>query len=212
MQSGEKKTAVRVDTASGLRAGLKAAREEMSVAERARADASIAGRLRAWVDHWLVRRMAAGHDRHVLAAFWPIGAEPDLRALLAGWSDRTGLLLALPIVEQRAAPLAFRQWTPGTTMLAGDFGIPEPQHQVTLLPDLVLVPLLGFTDDGDRIGYGGGFYDRTLAALRDRGHAATAVGVAYACSRLAPGMHNPEAHDVRLHAVVHEKGWVPAEP
>lgn len=211
MQSSEKADG-RVDTASGLRAGLKAARAGMSVQARAAADVRIGERLRTWVDHWLVRRFAAGHDRHVLAAFWPIGAEPDLRALLSGWADRTGLLLALPIVEQRAAPLAFRQWTPDVPMLAGDFGIPEPQGVVTLLPDVVLVPLLGFTDDGDRIGYGGGFYDRTLAALRDRGHAATAVGVAYACSRVEPGLHRPEAHDVRLHAVVHEKGWVPAEP
>ena len=211
MQSGEK-AGGRVDTASGLRAGLKAVRAQMTVAERKAADMRLADRLRSWVDHWLVRRIAAGHDRHVLAAFWPIGAEPDLRGLLAEWAGRSGMLLALPIVEQRAAPLAFRQWTPATPMLAGDFGIPEPQGLLTLLPDVVLVPLLGFTDDADRIGYGGGFYDRTLAALRDRGHAATAIGVAYACCRLAPDAHRPEAHDVRLHAVVHEKGWVPAEP
>ncbi len=211
MQRGEKADS-RIDTASGLRAGLKAARAGMPAAERARADTCIADRLRIWVDHWLVRRIAAGHDRHVLAGFWPIGAEPDLRALLAGWAGRRGLLLALPIVEQRAAPLAFRQWTPDAAMLAGDFGIPEPQGRVTLLPDVVLVPLLGFTDEADRIGYGGGFYDRTLAALRDCGHAATAIGVAYACCRLDPGVHSPEPHDVRLHAVVHEKGWVPAEP
>ncbi|GAA4324502.1 hypothetical protein GCM10023144_06110 [Pigmentiphaga soli] len=145
----------------------------------------------------------------VLAAFWPIGEEPDLRPLLARLAADPRLCLALPVIERRAAPLGFRLWTPGAAMRAGDYGIPEPADAAPARPDIVLVPTLGFTAQGDRIGYGGGFYDRTLAQLR-RGGAVTAFGVAYACGALGPDEHVPAPHDARLDAVVTENGWVPA--
>ncbi|WP_420223566.1 5-formyltetrahydrofolate cyclo-ligase [Pigmentiphaga litoralis] len=97
-------------------------------------------------------------------------------------------------------------------MASGAYGIPEPDGDVVTAPDLVLVPLLGFTNDADRIGYGGGYYDRTLAEWRARGVTVRSIGIAYACSRLAPGEHVPEPHDVRLDAVVTDAGWVPDEP
>ena len=84
-------------------------------------------------------------------------------------------------------------------------------HGAELLPDVVLVPTLGYTAQGDRLGYGGGYYDRSLAALRDRGHPFIAIGIAWSCGALDAG-YAPAAHDFPLDAVLTEDGWVPAAP
>jgi 5-formyltetrahydrofolate cyclo-ligase len=157
----------------------------------------------------MAERLASGLAQHTLAAFWPIGSEPDLRELYVRWAIRNDVTLALPVVIEPAAPLAFRRWAPDSVMAPGAYGIPETQGETVPVPDLVLVPLLGFTDDADRIGYGGGYYDRTLAAWQQQGHSVTTIGVAYACSHIAPGRHVPEPHDIRLMAVATENGWVP---
>lgn len=200
------------DTALGLRAGLRAARAAMGPAVRAAADIRLAQHLAAWTDAWLAGRRARGWTRHTVAAFWPIGSEPDLRGLYSHWAASDDVTLALPVVVRQAAPLVFRRWSVGATMASGAYGIPEPDGDLVTAPDLVLVPLLGFTDAADRIGYGGGYYDRTLADWRAQGLAITSIGIAYACSRLPPGEHMPAPHDVRLDAVVTDAGWVPAAP
>jgi len=145
----------------------------------------------------------------VLSAFWPIGDEPDLRPALQAWARDDRLELTLPVILTKAAPLEFRAWTPDATMAPGAYGIPEPRSTPARTPDIVLVPTLGYTVDGDRIGYGGGYYDRTLAALRQGGHATLALGIAYACGRLAPDVHVPEPHDMRLDAIITEEGCMP---
>ncbi len=145
----------------------------------------------------------------VLSAFWPIGDEPDLRPALQAWARDDRLELTLPVILTKAAPLEFRAWTPDATMAPGAYGIPEPRSTPARTPDIVLVPTLGYTVDGDRIGYGGGYYDRTLAALRQGGHATLALGIAYACGRLAPDVHVPEPHDMRLDAIITEEGCIP---
>ena len=200
------------DTALGLRAGLRAARAAMDTAARRAADARLMSALSAWTDAWLAERRAKGWTHHTVAAFWPIGSEPDLRGLYSHWAAADDVTLALPVVVRQASPLVFRRWSVGRTLAPGAYGIPEPDGDVVCAPDLVLVPLLGFTDDADRIGYGGGYYDRTLADWRAQGLAVTSIGIAYACSRLAPGEHMPAPHDVRLDAVVTDAGWVPAAP
>lgn len=202
----------RADTARGLRAGLRATRLAMSPSQRLSADTQIAARLQPWIVSWIARRERLGHREHRVAGFWPMDTEPDLRGALAALADPGKVRLALPVVERRGAPLIFREWFAGAPMAAGDFGIPEPTGTALLVPDLILVPLLGFTDQADRIGYGGGFYDRTLASLRDTGQLPCTIGIAYACCRLAPGTHVPEPHDYRLNAIVHEDGWTPSEP
>ncbi|WP_268249237.1 5-formyltetrahydrofolate cyclo-ligase [Pigmentiphaga litoralis] len=199
-------------TAPGLRAGLRAARTAMGPAARAAADARLAQSLAIWTDAWLANRRARGLTRHAVAAFWPIGSEPDLRGLYTHLASLDGVTLALPVVARQAAPLLFRRWSAGGPMASGAYGIPEPDGDAVPAPDLVLVPLLGFTDEADRIGYGGGYYDRTLADWRARGLTVTTIGVAYACGRLAPGTHAPEPHDVRLDAVATDAGWVPTAP
>ncbi|OVZ55439.1 5-formyltetrahydrofolate cyclo-ligase [Pigmentiphaga sp. NML080357] len=194
-------------TAAALRPRLRALRAAMPAAERAEADARIAGFLQGRIHDYLASGRWGGR-RVVLSAFWPIGDEPDLRPALHAWAQDDRLELALPVVLTPAAPLEFRAWTPGTAMAPGAYRIPEPQGTPARVPDIVLVPTLGYTVDGDRIGYGGGYYDRTLAALRQGGRETLALGIAYACGRLAPDVHVPEPHDMRLDEIISEEGWM----
>ncbi|MBX6319537.1 5-formyltetrahydrofolate cyclo-ligase [Pigmentiphaga sp.] len=191
-------------TAAALRPRLRALRAAMTAADRAAADARIIAFLQGRIHDYL-SASRWGNRPVVLSAFWPIGDEPDLRPALHAWAGDSRLELALPVIQTRAAPLEFRAWTPGAAMAPGAYRIPEPQGTHACVPDIVLVPTLGYTADGDRIGYGGGYYDRTLAALRSRGEPFVAIGVAYACGLLPPDVHLPEPHDMRLDEIVTEE-------
>src|SRR5690606_42146084 len=103
-------------------------------------------------------------------------------------------------------------WTPGDALSPGPYQVQEPSaDRPVLQPNVILVPTLGYTAQADRLGYGGGYYDRTLAALRDAGHDYTAIGVAWNEGLLDVG-YRPAAHDVRLDAVLTPDGWVPPPP
>jgi len=80
------------------------------------------------------------------------------------------------------------------------------------LPDIVLVPTLGFTRQGDRVGYGKGYYDRSLAAWKAQGHRFTSIGIAWACGDLTGIPYTPAPHDVRLDAILTEQGWAMPAP
>lgn len=116
---------------------------------------------------------------HVIGGYWPLPGELDIRPLLQACHDQ-GHALSLPCTPRKGKPLTFRAWTPTDTLKAGPYGTREPfPEQPELRPTLVLVPLLAFTQHGERLGYGGGFYDRTLASLKE--HAEVfACGIAYA--------------------------------
>lgn len=134
-----------------------------------------------------------------IAAFcWPVKHEPDVRALLAAWAA-SGTTAALPVVVDEEAPLAFRAWTAETPLVADRYGIPTPASGKFVTPDLILLPLNGFDSAGYRLGYGGGYFDRTLAALHPR---PLAVGVGFELNRLASIF--PQAHDQRLDWIVTE--------
>jgi 5,10-methenyltetrahydrofolate synthetase len=136
-----------------------------------------------------------------VAAFcWPIKHEPDVRALLASWAE-AGTRTALPVVVGEGQPLAFREWTPETPLAPDRYGIPTPTAGEWLTPDLILLPLNGFDAAGYRLGYGGGYFDRTLAALHPR---PLAVGVGFEINRV--DSIRPEAHDQRLDWIVTENG------
>lgn len=112
------------------------------------------------------------------AGYWPVGEEADIRPLLTALYQR-GHAVALPRVVRRDLPLRFLRWRPGDRLEPGMAGIPEPPAEAEeIAPDVVLVPLLGFDGAGRRLGYGGGFYDRTLAALR-RARRIEAIGISY---------------------------------
>jgi 5-formyltetrahydrofolate cyclo-ligase len=114
-----------------------------------------------------------------VSAFWSMGAEIDVRPLLRRL-DRGGYRCCLPVTVKRGLPLVFRRWTPATTLVDGGFGTSIPPADApVVVPELVIVPLLAFDREGYRLGYGGGFYDRTLAELRATGKP-LAVGVGYA--------------------------------
>lgn len=138
----------------------------------------------------------------VLAFCWPIKHEPDVRAIVPYWSQH-GAKAALPVVVAENAPLAFRHWAPDTPLEPDRYGIPTPTAGEWLIPDVILLPLNGFDSDGYRLGYGGGYFDRTLAALTPR---PLAVGVGFEINRL-PSIR-PESHDQRLDWLVTEAGAV----
>ena len=118
-----------------------------------------------------------GHGVTV-SLFWPMKDEIDVRPLMAVLADR-GATLALPVMQGRDRPLLFRSWRPGDALVRAVFGVDEPAETAAAVrPDIVVVPLLAFDGSGNRLGYGGGYYDRTLAALRADG-VVLAVGVAY---------------------------------
>lgn len=199
------------NSAVALRARLRKARTDLPVEYRRRGSLLLRGRLFTWLN--LARDAAAraggqGPDR--IAAFWPLADEPDLRPLLAQWAE-AGLTVALPVVHERAAPLVFGAWTPATILQPGPYGVLEPRDEPPVVPDVILVPTLGYTAHGDRLGYGGGYYDRTLTHLRAHGHTFTAIGIAWSCGELGLD-YLPAPHDVRLDAILTPDGWTPQAP
>ena len=120
----------------------------------------------------------------VVSGYWPMRHEFDVRPLLAAFHER-GHVCALPVVVGKGQPLEFRAWTPGATLVEAAFGTRVPPADVRVVtPTLLLVPLLAFDDRGYRLGYGGGFYDRTLANIRAGGLAPVAVGCAFEGQRI----------------------------
>ena len=118
----------------------------------------------------------------IVAAYYPVRSEFDCMPLLRRVAAE-GWILALPVMAG-PAPLQFREWTFGVPLEPSPFGIPEPVHSPHTVPDVLLVPLLAFDPRGYRLGYGGGHYDRTLAALRGAGGVA-AVGLAFDAQEVA---------------------------
>lgn len=119
----------------------------------------------------------------VFAGYHPIGDELDVRpAMLA--LDRLGIIQSLPEVTKKDRPLRFRAWSPGEDLEQGSLGTLHPLNTAPLMrPDIVLVPLLAFDAGGHRLGWGGGYYDRTLEILRKTGKV-TAIGVAYSAQEV----------------------------
>lgn len=176
-----------------LRGAARTRRDAIGEAERAQAGARIAERL-------LAESLIGPGER--VSAFWPMGSEVDLRPAMARLHER-GHAIALPVVVASGAPLIFRAWCPGAALVPAGFGtrVPPPEAP-ELEPQVLLVPLLAFDRAGYRLGYGGGFYDRTLARLRATG-APRAVGIAYAAQEVAEVPR--DATDARLDAIVTER-------
>lgn len=138
----------------------------------------------------------------VLSLTWPMRGEVDLRPVAATWLQADSARHAvLPVVVAPRMAMRFRSWTPETRMEVRLFGVHEPVEGEWLTPDHLLLPPVAFDHEGFRLGYGAGFYDRTLAALSPR---ATAIGVAFELAR-CPTIH-PQPHDWPLDWVVTERG------
>ncbi|MDC8760433.1 5-formyltetrahydrofolate cyclo-ligase [Janthinobacterium fluminis] len=173
-----------------LRSSLLNARRALADDARAQWDGAICARLLDW---------CAARDIAALGVYWPLRGEPDLRPAYAALAAR-GVRLALPVVLEKAAPLAFSAWTPGEAMRKDGMGVAVPAAlRLQACPPAILLPCLGYNGGRLRLGYGGGYYDRTLAQAP---RPATA-GIAYAC--LAADFAG-DAHDIALDAIITENG------
>jgi 5-formyltetrahydrofolate cyclo-ligase len=138
----------------------------------------------------------------VVSGFWPIKEEIDIRPLMIELSNQ-GCQLALPVVQGKGLPLIFRAWRPGDSLEQGVFGTLQPSAKREVIePEALIVPLLACDEEGWRLGYGGGFYDRTLAGLRAK-KAVTAVGVGFNDQFVPEVPHGPS--DQRLDWLLTDK-------
>jgi 5,10-methenyltetrahydrofolate synthetase len=157
-------------------------------------------------DLW-TRRIIADLEPIVMAVdgpvsfYWPFRGEPNLRPLMRRMVA-AGRTVALPVVVQKGQPLEFRPWTPGCEMMLGVWNIPIPDTKERVTPRLLLAPVVGFDPQRYRLGYGGGYFDRTLAAL---GGARTVIGVGYD-SQAIETIH-PLPHDIPMDRIVTESGF-----
>jgi 5-formyltetrahydrofolate cyclo-ligase len=137
---------------------------------------------------------------HLIAFCWPYKAEHDARMMIERWIA-LGATAAMPVVVAPNSPLVFRQWHAGAAMQAGALGIPVPSNGPEIRPDTILLPANGFDGAGFRLGYGAGYFDRTIANLRPD---IRVIGIAYEIGRL-PSIQ-PQPHDEAMDFVVTEKG------
>ncbi len=144
--------------------------------------------------------------------YWPLRGEFDARALIGAWlaagHGAHARRAALPVVAERHTPLDFHAWTPAAPMRAGHHNIPVPEGGEPVVPDLLLIPCVGFDAEGFRLGYGGGYYDRTLAAWPGAQRPVT-IGVAFEACRLDALPR--DAHDLALDVIVTEAAFHPAD-
>ena len=144
-----------------------------------------------------LRGLLAGRPG-ALGVYWPFRAEFDPRPLIE-WAIAGGRAVALPVVVDKKGPLEYRLWRPGDPLVDGVWGIPVPERRELVTPATVLAPLVGFDAACYRLGYGGGYFDRTLAALSPR---AIAIGVGFEAQRL--DTIHPQSFDVPMDAIVTE--------
>jgi 5-formyltetrahydrofolate cyclo-ligase len=154
---------------------------------------------------WLV-----GREDTMIGAYWPIKGEFDPLPALHRWKEDGELLeqplrrrIGLPMVDRVHKTLKFHAWYPGCPMEEDAYNIPKPKDTEVIVPTLLFVPCVGYGAGGYRLGYGGGFYDRTLASLEPRPFT---VGLGFAQGFL-PDLE-PEDHDVPLDAILNENGVV----
>lgn len=184
-----------------LRAWRNAERKRL-IATRLALPAEQVERLRAAIDAHLERSFP-GLAGSLLAICWPIRNEYDPRHLAHRLRQR-GARTALPVVVAPRMPLEFRLWKPGDVLAIGGLDIPYPASGDPVIPEVALVPMNGFDAAGCRLGYGAGFFDRTLAALDALGKKPVAIGVTYELARLET-IH-PQPYDLPMDYVVTERG------
>ena len=157
------------------------------LADRSGKEAALRDRVAQWL---------ASAEVHAVGFYWPVRGEPDLRPTLAEWlAADPRRIAALPRIDGET--LEFHQWHPDDAMRAGEFGIPVPAHGRVVQPDCLLIPCVAFDEARYRLGYGGGFYDRTCATLVPW---PLSVGIAFDATRV--DTIDPQPHDMQLDVVL----------
>ena len=172
----------------GERERLIAWRTAVPAEQRRQWSAAIENSLRSFLADW----------PGALGVYWPFRAEFDPR-LLIEWAVATGRVVALPVVVDKKGPLEYRAWRPGDPLVDGVWGIPVPARRDLVTPAAVLAPLVGFDASCYRLGYGGGYFDRTLAAMSPH---AFAIGVGFEAQEL--DTIHPQPFDVPMNLIVTE--------
>jgi 5,10-methenyltetrahydrofolate synthetase len=150
----------------------------------------------------VLRIFLMGRGDSAVGAYWPIKGEFDALPALFRWTEADDeRCIGLPVIDKASKQLSFHMWFPGCEMEEDAYGIPKPRDTPAFEPTLLLVPCVGYGPKGVRLGYGGGFYDRTLATLQPRPYT---VGLAYS-NGFVPWL-TAEAHDVPLDAVLCDEG------
>jgi 5,10-methenyltetrahydrofolate synthetase len=181
-------------------------------AERQRLLAAREGLDAATLDLWRqridahLRRAFPGLAAAILAFCWPIRGEYDARGLAEELRER-GAVTALPVVVAPGQPLLFREWHPGVALAPGPLGIPYPVGSDPVAPTVALLPMVGWDGAGYRLGYGGGFFDRTLASLAPR---PLVIGLGYELARMTT--IQPQPWDIPMDWVVTERGAYRRDP
>ena len=163
-------------------------RHDMSQEDRKHAASIIASKL---------DRLCSGMTLTMVGLYWPIQQEPSLLPWGRALTGHRQIALCLPVVVAPKSPLEYWRWAPGGAMVPGFWNIPVPAQRDVVTPDLILAPLVGFDRDHYRLGYGGGYFDRTLAALPKL---PLVVGVGYAFGALDTIF--PQPHDIALDEII----------
>ncbi len=190
--------------ATSLKTWRRAERERLIAARTALAPETL--------DSWrrrmdgFIERSFPGLARCRLAFCWPIKGEYDARHLARTLRER-GALTALPVVVAPKTPLKFREWHPGVRREKGPLDIPFPSDSAEVVPNAVLLPMNGWDRQGYRLGYGAGFFDRTLASLPQK---PLVIGVSYEAAKL--DTIHPQSWDLPMDYVVTERGVYRRDP
>lgn len=162
---------------------------------------------------WLAQRALDADAPQVIGAYWPIKGEFDPLPTLQRWREdgAVGAVadlacvrhIGLPVVDAASKTMQFHAWQPGCPMQDDAYGIPKPVGTARVWPDLLLVPCVGYGPGGYRLGYGGGFYDRALAAMNPKPRT---LGLAFSCGFIDD--FEPQPHDAPLDAILNENGCV----
>ena len=170
---------------------LLAKREALPQAARQQAAQSVAARL---TEHVAARGYSS------IGLYWPIKHEINLISWAQTLAEKSGVMLCLPVVVAQKTPLEYWRWQQGEPLARGIWDIPVPSRRDVVVPDLMLAPLVGFDRDNYRLGYGGGYFDRTLASLARR---PVVIGIGYDFGALDSIF--PQTHDIPMDAVVTEQ-------
>jgi len=181
-------------TKKTLRQAVLSQRDSLSASWRAQ----VANKLISYMDRALPH--ATGE---IVAAFWPIRSEIDPRPLMAALTQR-GAILALPAITGTGA-MIFRRYQQAVSLVESRFGtLAPPDSEPLVTPTTILLPLTAFDDTGNRIGYGGGYYDRAIAKYQAQGAKPRLIGLAFDCQQVAA--IPAESHDIALNAIMTENG------